>query len=117
MTTTFTYNITNFNPINTNMIFTIIYELNDKSIKEKTVTINLEENKLINYLSVNPKHYLEINTGNIVIIHTINRLIVGDIDNIMKRATQFEYDKWMLREFPDSDNATIYNTLYKSIIN
>ena len=49
-------------------------------------------------------HYIEINTGTIVLNNIPTRYIMGDSDNLIRRATQAEYDYWhtTLEEFKNT---------------
>ena len=85
----------------------IVFKFTNGDLK----TINLYESNLKKYQGVNPKsHYVDSVSENIVKLFS-NRVIVVDNGIIYRRATQSQYDKWMTKEFPDSDNAKVYNIL------
>ena len=72
------------------------------------------------YSFVNTKyHYIDVNTNNVIVIDddvSTRRIFINDSDNnLYKKATQFEFDRWMAKEFPSSENALIYNTIIQKI--
>lgn len=98
------YTISSFDSKTYNMIFLI----NEKNY----VTINLKDENYIKYECVNiSKHYVDLSNGDIVLVDFNNRLFITENNNIYKRATQYDYDKWLASIDPDSDNAKIYNKL------
>jgi hypothetical protein len=78
-------------------------------------TINFRASKLTTYGGVNKVfHYFD--TKNITIVrmdppNSSKELITDSDGTIFRRANQFEFDRWMAEEFPESDNAKIYNQL------
>jgi len=90
----------------------IVFKFSDGTL----YTINLIESKLTKYEGVNPTyHYFDTRLESIVKM-MINRVVTIDNDGTLyRRATQPDYDKWMTKEFPNSDNAKIYNILVGTI--
>ena len=43
-----------------------------------------------------------------------SRIFIIDNGILFKKANQFDYDQWMSKEFPDSDNAKVFNILINS---
>ena len=74
----------------------------------------------LKYLQVSSRHYIN-SSGDIVLVpEYFNRVNYvdthseGDIDpqkDVYHKANQYEFDLWHSKEFPDSDNANIYNSL------
>jgi hypothetical protein len=94
----------------------IVFQFSDQHL----YTINLKNSNLTQYGSVNPMyHYFDTKNNTIVKVTEPNNLRTINIDNcgvLYRKATQFEFDKWMAQEFPDSDNAKIFNILINSTI-
>lgn len=91
----------------------IVFQFSDQHLH----TINLKDSDLTQYGSVNPIcHYFDTKNNTIVNINEPNNSRIFIIDNgiLFRKANQFEYDKWMAQEFPDSDNAKIFNILINS---
>jgi hypothetical protein len=78
-------------------------------------TINLKDSNLTQYGSVNPTHhYFDTKTETIVNLCQPNNSRIFNIDNdgvLYRNATQFEFDRWMSQEFPESDNSKVYKIL------
>jgi hypothetical protein len=101
------YTLTNFN--RDTGIITFIRD-ND----HKEFSINCKEFR--DYRGVTQSHYIEINTGNIILNNLPTRVIVGEPDNLYKRAKQSEFDLWhtTLDEYMNTDNAKVYNLIMNS---
>ena len=85
----------------------IVFKFTNGDLK----TINLYESNLKKYEGVNPQcHYVDPVSEDIVRI-TTSRVVVLDNGVLYTRATQSQYDKWMSKKFPESDNAKVYNIL------
>jgi hypothetical protein len=100
------YLINSFDHITGNMTF----KLNNG----KTHKINIPT-KFNDYRSVNYNyHYFDPRTNTIVIIQPPNNLRSCVTDNdgtLLTKATQYQFDKWMMEVYPETDNAKIYNIL------
>lgn len=72
-----------------------------------TSTEDMEE-----YEGINSRiHYADEN-GNIVnIVNSKNSVVITRGGKTFIRASQWQYDKWMYRHYPDSINSRVYNTL------
>ena len=68
------------------------------------------------------KKYSELSTNDLYAILNLRQqvfvveqnCVYQDIDDKSIRflkASQYEYDKWSAREFPDSDNAKVFNLI------
>ena len=92
------------------------------------VSINVSKGKMPNFSDYRQKPnrgYIREDTGAIEIVGTLFGLdnpfrtipppfLVQTIDGVDVKynlATQYDYDKWSSREFPDDDNAKIFNLL------
>lgn len=78
---------------------------------EKQFCIDVRE--FNDYRGVSPNHYIELNSGEIVNVQYNSRIFLGDIDNMYKKATQWEFDQWhtLKPEFKNTHNAIIFNTI------
>jgi hypothetical protein len=89
----------------------MVFKFSDKHLH----TINLKDYNLTQYGSVNPTHhYFDTKTKTIVNLCQPNNSRIFNIDNdgvLYRNATQFEFDRWMSQEFPESDNAKVYKIL------
>ena len=99
------YKILNFDAETTDMTFLV----NDK----ENIVINLDKYNLTKYEGVNPTlHYLNTSNNEIVIIES-TRLCIIDNQVLYKRASQFEYDRWLYNIDKNSDNAKLFKLLEK----
>ena len=105
------YEIQSFNPQTTDMVF--------KLANGNLYTINLKDSGLTEYGGVNPNcHYFDTKRETIVKINIINRVVTIDNDGtVYRRATQYEFDKWLSNEDHESHNAKVYNILSLQIQN
>ena len=101
------YSVHAFNPDNGEIVF----KFDDGRIH----SINLYDSELKKYEGVNNfYHYLDVKLKTIVRLSPPynGRLFTTDNNgNLFKKATQYDYDNWMTKEFPDSDNAKIFRIL------
>ena len=72
------------------------------------------------YSFVNPKyHYICTETGDIIVINnevSTQRLFNIDVDNkLYKKATQYEFDRWMNNNYLDSENAHVFKLINDKI--
>jgi hypothetical protein len=106
------YSVYTFNNQTKEMVF--------KFLDQHLHTINLKDSNLTQYGSVNPTHhYFDTKTETIVNLCQPNNSRIFNIDNdgvLYRKATQFEFDRWMSQEFPESDNAKVFNILINSTI-
>lgn len=91
----------------------IVFKFDDGRIH----SINLYDSELKKYEGVNSfLHYVDVKLNTIVRLnppHT-GRLFIVDTDGkLYRKASQHDYDFWMTKEFPNSDNAKIYRILIK----
>ena len=86
--------------------------------------INIQFNtkdEYMDYRGVNPKyHYRHVETGDIVIYKPeIDVRIcipqISDNSGTYIKANQCDFDKWHIKEYPDSSNARIYNEIEKYV--
>jgi len=92
----------------------------DKNIGIITM-IRDSDNKLVDidvhiyndYRRVSSRHYIELNTGEIVINNLPTRVFMGSADNMYRRATQWELDRWhtITDEHKNTHNAIVYNLI------
>ena len=92
------------------------------------VSINVSREKTPNFSDYRQKPlrgYVREDTGAIEIVGSLVgfgnpcRIIpppflvqtIDDVDVTYNLATQYDYDKWSSREFPDDDNAKVFNLL------
>ena len=72
------------------------------------------------YSFVNPQyHYICTETDDIIVINnevSTQRLFNIDLDNtIYRKATQYEFDKWMNTNYPHSENAHVFKLIFDKI--
>lgn len=72
------------------------------------------------YSLVNPKcHYICTETDEIIVINdnvSTQRLFNIDLDNTLyRKATQYEFDKWMNTNYPQSENAHVFKLIFDKI--
>ena len=89
--------------------------------------LNVKKDKSPNfsdYRNVPDNAYLEEDTDDIVLLKlpqfraVLPPSVYQDIDDKSIRflkASQYEYDKWSVREFPESDNAKVFNLINELI--
>ena len=111
------YIIENFDNVSGNLTFKINNQNRD------TLILNVKKDKRPNfsdYRNVPDNAYLEEDTDDIVLLKlpsfraVLPPSVYQDTDNKSIRflkASQYEYDKWSAREFPDSDNAKVFNLI------
>ena len=101
------YNITNFD--RDTGIITFI-----RNTDSKEVSIDCREYN--DYRGVTDSHYIELNTGSIIVNNVPTRLIMGDSDNLYRRAIQSEFDHWHTtqEEYKTTHNAKVYNLIMSS---
>lgn len=98
------YTVQSFNAENGEILF--------KFTNGDLKTINLYESNLRQYEGVNPQYHYVDSVSEDIVRMSINRVTVIDNNGVLyMRATQGEYDKWMSRKFPESDNAKVFNIL------
>lgn len=80
----------------------------------KEVSINCREYN--DYRGVTQAHYLEINTGSIIVNNLSTRVVMGEGDNLYRRATQSEFDLWHTtqEEYNNTHNAIVYTLIMNS---
>lgn len=102
------YSVYTFN----NQTGDMVFKFSDQHLH----TINLKESNLTEYEGVTKYHYFDTKNKTIVRIGEPNNSRIFIIDNgiLFKKANQFDYDQWMSKEFPDSDNAKVFNILINS---
>ena len=113
------YTIKYFNKSNGDMTFTNPYN-------GKSHTINVLRYQ--NYLSVNHQHYYNKELNEVILVkedlqsmrpfvqNNMSRPEITDENNVTYYACQqWEFDKWHLNEFPNSDNAKVYNLLMEKL--
>ena len=67
-------------------------------------------NKWSNYSKVSEKHYIDLSNNEIIAFGGYMNRVITVVDGVpYKKANQYDFDKWMAKEFPESDNAIIYN--------
>ena len=115
------YTIECFDNVTGNITFRIDNQNSD------TLILNIKKDKRPNfsdYRSVPDNAYLEEDTDDIVLLKlpqfraVLPPSVYQDIDDKSIRflkASQYEYDKWSAREFPDSDNAKVFNLINELI--
>ena len=97
------YTIIDFDQTTTNMT----WKVNNKDFK-----LNLKENKFTDYRSIGMYHYIDTSNNDIVLIeYPIPRVGYIEHNIFYRKATQFEFDRWMVNEYPNSANSKIYNLL------
>ena len=116
------YIIESFDNVTGELTFKII-DQNRENGNPNTVILNVKKDKRPNfsdYRNVPNKAYLQEDTTDIVLIDFPTTrlipppLIHQDIDGKpvkFIRATQYEYDRWSNREFPESDNAKVFKLI------
>ena len=104
------YTVHAFNPDNGEIVF--------KFDNGRIHSINLFESKLSKYEGVNTFcHYVDVKLNTIVRLDYLQsgRLFTTDNNGkLFRKATQYDYDYWMTKEFPNSDNAKIYKILIEN---
>jgi len=102
----FTYNIKSFDNDISDMTF---------MVNNKPFIINLKSEHLLRYSSVHPTdHWVDIKLQDVVIIKGIHNRLFTKIDNeLYRKASQFDYDRWENKTTPTSDNAKVYRKLMK----
>ena len=85
-----------------------------RDIDSKEVSIDCREYN--DYRGVTQSHYIEVNTGNIILINLPTRLIMGDSDNLYRRASQSEFDRWHTtqEDYKSTHNSIVYNLIMNS---
>ena len=98
------YDIKHFNK--TTGIITFVRKTDSKEIDINCLEYN-------DYRRVSENHYIDLNNGDIVNNLLPTRVFMGDIDNMLKRATQYEYDEWHTRVdiYKETDNALVHNLI------
>lgn len=98
------YKIISFDRETGNMKFTFSNSSITKSINVKQYN---------DYRKVSHMHYVDLQNEDIVLINTNSLLsILVDNDGCKYRsATQFEFDEWMYKTYPNSHNSEVYNYL------
>tara|TARA_Y100000816_G_C25944697_1_gene492756 strand:- start:30 stop:341 length:312 start_codon:yes stop_codon:yes gene_type:complete len=83
----------------------------NRASDNKKISIDVRE--FNDYRGVSDTHYLEMNTGEIVNLQYNFRIFTGDIDNIYKKATQWEFDRWHTTksDFENTHNAIVFNNI------
>ena len=111
------YTIESFDRVSGNLTFRINNQNSD------TLILNVKKDKRPNfsgYRRVPDNAYLEEDTDDIVLLELpqfrafLPPSVYQDIDDKSIRflkASQYEYDKWFVREYPDSDNAKVFNLI------
>mgnify|MGYP005715462721 FL=1 len=111
------YTIESFDTVTGNLTFRINNQNSD------TLILNVKKDKRPNfsdYRRVPDNVYLEEDTNDIVLLElpqfraVFPPSVYQDIDDKSIRflkASQYEYDKWSAKEFPDSDNAKVFNLI------
>ena len=111
------YTIESFDTVTGNITFRIDNQNSD------TLVINVKKDKCPNfsdYRRVPDNAYIEEDTNDIVLLDlpqfraVLPPSVYQDIDDKSIRfltASQYEYDKWHTREYPDSDNAKVFNLI------
>ena len=115
------YTIESFDRVTGNLTFKINNQNRD------TLILNVKKDKSPNfsdYRRVPDNAYLEEDTDDIVLLKlpqfraVLPPSVYQDIDDKSIRflkASQYEYDKWSAREFPESDNAKVFNLINELI--
>ena len=115
------YTIESFDSVSGNLTFKVNNQNSD------TLVLNVKKDKRPNfsdYRNVPDNAYLEEDTDDIVLLKlpqfraVLPPSVYQDIDDKSIRflkASQYEYDKWSAREFPDSDNAKVFNLINELI--
>lgn len=80
----------------------------------KEISIDCREYN--DYRGVSSSHYIELNTGDIILIKLPTRLIMGESDDLYRRASQSEFDLWHTtqEEYKSTHNAIVYNLIMNS---
>ena len=111
------YTIESFDRVSGNLTFRINNQNSD------TLILNVKKDKRPNfsgYRRVPDNAYLEEDTDDIVLLELpqfrafLPPSVYQDIDDKSIRflkASQYEYDKWHTREYPDTDNAKVFNLI------
>ena len=103
-----TYVVENFNFQEKSILFKVYVNFTPKLFE---VVFNCTKDLEI-YEGVNRHlHYVDENGDIVNIINTQNSTIVERGGKKFIKARQWQYDKWMFRNYPDSINARVYNTL------
>lgn len=112
------YTIKNFNRSNGDIIF-----LNPNNNKTHIINVLTYQN----YLRVNHQHYYNKERNEVILVkeplesfrpfvQNMSRPQITDENNVTYYACQqWEFDKWHLNDFPNSDNAKIYNILMDAL--
>ena len=85
-----------------------------RDIDSKEIEINCFDYN--DYRRANEFIYVEVNTGDIVFNEIPTRVVMGNKDNLIRRAEQWEFDKWHTTqpEFLNTHNAIVFNKIINS---
>ena len=104
----------------------VTYVINNFNFSEKTISFKVYQNfvpkefevvftsteDMEDYEGVNcDVHYVDENGDIVNIVNSKNSVVVTRGGKTFIRASQWQYDKWMYRNYPDSINSRVYNTL------
>jgi hypothetical protein len=106
-----------------------MYEVKSINKSDGTITfryLNIEFDYKVSfsgkdtYSFVNPQyHYICTETDDIIVINnevSTQRLFNIDVDNkLYKKATQYEFDRWMNNNYLDSENAHVFKLINDKI--
>ena len=97
------YNIVNFDRNSGNMIFMI-----NNNIKKSINVLKYND-----YRKVAHNHYYDKNNDSIILINNprLSPVLIDSDGSIYTKTSQYMFDKWMAREYPNSHNSIVYNFL------
>jgi hypothetical protein len=87
------------------------YNLVVETDKKIILRIKVTQDILETYEGVSPQHYVD--GEDIIVVRDMFRTVVVDDNNVYKRASQMDYDRWMRKKFPESTNALMYDCITK----
>ena len=90
-----------------------IYFLVKTNNKMRRVFIDLgDKDEIYQYEGVNKDCHYRDEYGDIVAFREGScRLVLVDDDKVFIKARQWEYDRWMLKKYPNSVNARVYSCM------
>jgi len=101
------YTVHAFNPTDGEIIF--------KFDNGRIHSINIYKSNFTKYENVNTfHHFVDTRSKSIVYLNLDNCSKTFTLDDkgiLYRKANQYDYDKWMTKEYPNSDNAKIFNIL------
>ena len=107
-----TYVIKNFNSSENSVSFKVYHNFVPKEFE--VIFTSIEDTDDYERVNCNV-HYVDEKGDIVNIRNSKNSVVVNNGGKTFIRASQWQYDKWMYRHYPNSINARVYNTLYTNV--